>query len=185
MSLISERHPALLLPIRRTLGGLPGPLVVPLVNTLFMTLAVKSLNQWEFGRQSPFATSGYMARIYQLFPFWGGECWGEQASRRVWGELWSISCPGEEALTVTAERSQRCLWLGKLWELGELEHVTIVWYLCGAQIFLREFAESHAFHCLSWVAIKLRGRTLFLSKSKVSRRKVKISKATRTLTLWI
>lgn len=44
---------------------------------------------------------------------------------------------------------------------------------------------SRAFRCPSRVAIKSRMRTLSLRKSKVSRQKVKIPKATRTLTLWI
>lgn len=47
------------------------------------------------------------------------------------------------------------------------------------------FEESHEFHCLSRMAIKPRERTLSLSKSKVLRQKVKMPKATRTLTLWI
>lgn len=51
--------------------------------------------------------------------------------------------------------------------------------------FWCNFEEPHAFHCLSRMAIKPRERTLSLSKSKVSRQKVKIPKATRTLTLWI
>ena len=47
------------------------------------------------------------------------------------------------------------------------------------------FGESDTFHCLSRMAIKPRERSLSFSKSKVSRQKVKIPKATRTLTLWI
>lgn len=165
ISLISDLHPALLLSVRRTLGGLPGPLVLCLVKKLFLSLAVKFLSQWEFGGPSPFAISGYMAEIYPRFSFWGGECWGEPASLRVCRELWSMNCPSEEALTVTAVRSQR--WM----QLGELESVSIVCTMCGAQSLLCKSAKSHAFHCFPWVAIKRRGRALFLSKSKVSRQK--------------
>ena len=73
ISLISDLHPALLLSIRRALGGLPGPLELCLVNKLVMTLAVKFLSQWEFGGPVPFAISGYVARIYPRFSFWVGE----------------------------------------------------------------------------------------------------------------
>lgn len=105
-----------------------------------------------------------MAGIYPRFSFWV-EHWGERASRRVCRELWGINWPSTEALTVTARRSQ--CWM----QLGELECVAIVWTMCGAQSLLCKSAKSHAFHCLPWVAIKQRGRTLFLSKSKVNRQK--------------
>lgn len=178
ISLISELHPALVSSIRRVAGGPPRPLVACLVNKLFMTLAnsyvlkpggirwtISLCYLWLHGQN--LETVFFLRRIVLRWA----------TSIRVCTEQLSINCPSEEAFRVTAV----------LYVAGGREPActAIVCDVCGVHIFPCKFAESHAFHCLSWVAIKLRVRTLSLSKSKVSRQKVRISKATGTLTLWI